>query len=71
MNKRAMKARLERYLDRRRLEVNIEKKKVMVFRKGGERKKNRLEVERERNRGNEGDEILMVGVSGKWQTARI
>lgn len=67
-----MIARLERYLDRRRLEVNIEKKKVMVFRKGGGReKKNRLKVERERNRGSEGDEVLMVGVSGKWQTARI
>ncbi|KMQ83443.1 axoneme-associated protein, partial [Lasius niger] len=36
---RAMLARTERYMDNKRLEVNVMKTKIMVFRKGGGRRK--------------------------------
>lgn len=37
---KAMIARLERYLDEKRLEVNVEKTKILIFKKeGGKRKK--------------------------------
>ncbi|KMQ87820.1 hypothetical protein RF55_12808 [Lasius niger] len=36
---KALVSRLERYLDRKGLELNVEKTKVMRFRKGGGRKK--------------------------------
>lgn len=36
---KAMLSRMERYVDRKRLEVNVEKTKVMRFRKGGGRRK--------------------------------
>lgn len=43
-NKEKMRSvieRLERYLDRKRLEVNTEKTKIMKFRKGGGKKEKR------------------------------
>lgn len=51
---RAMMNRLERYLERKGLELNEEKTKVMRFRKGGRRsKKNRLKMEGKEDRRSE------------------
>ena len=36
---KAMMKRLEHFLDRRKLNLNVEKSKVMVFKKGEEKKK--------------------------------
>lgn len=44
---------LESYIKWKSLKVNVEKTKVMRCRKEGEKKKNGVEKERERNRGSE------------------
>lgn len=52
---RGMIGKLERYLDRKGLELNVEKTKVMRCRKGGwEMEENRLEMEKKKDRGGQG-----------------
>jgi len=45
--------RLERYLERKRLELNMEKIKMMRLRKKEKKKENRLDVEKKKIRGSE------------------
>jgi len=46
---RSMIARLEGYMEKKRLELNVNKTKIMRFRKGGKDGKKRLEMEGEQN----------------------
>jgi len=47
---RSMIARLEGYMEKKRLELNVNKTKIMRFRKGGgKNRKKRLETEREQD----------------------
>lgn len=47
---RRMKERLEEYLDKKGLELNAEKTKIMKFRKERKKRKKELEIEKEKNR---------------------
>lgn len=51
---KSMVERLERYLDRKGLELNVEKTKVVRFRKGGTEEESELEMEGEKDRKSEG-----------------
>lgn len=48
---RAMMYKIEKYLERKRLELNVEKLKMMRFKKDGSRGKGDMEMERERGGG--------------------
>lgn len=61
---RSMIERLERYMERKRLEVNTEKTKIMRFRRGGHRMARKvwrgMETERKRAGGCEGVQVCGV-----------
>lgn len=48
---RAMVYKIEKYLERKRLELNVKKLKMMRFKKDGSRGKDDMEMERERGGG--------------------
>ncbi|KMQ82707.1 hypothetical protein RF55_22086 [Lasius niger] len=62
-----MMGKLEGYLEEKRLEVNVEKTKVMRFRRGGKVEKDGLEVERERGGGGEGFHVFRIQVAPEWR----
>lgn len=68
---RSMMERLEGYLERKTLELNPNKTKIMRFRKGGGRIKKKaveLAVEREDNRRGETISISRIRATKKWRT---
>ncbi|KMQ82304.1 hypothetical protein RF55_23446 [Lasius niger] len=62
-----MMGKLEGYLEEKRLEVNVEKTKVMRFRRGGKVEKNGLVVKREKGGGGEGFHVSRIQVATEWR----
>ncbi|KMQ82453.1 hypothetical protein RF55_22919 [Lasius niger] len=62
-----MMGKLEGYLEEKRLEVNVEKTKVMRFKRGGKVEEDGLVVEREKGRRGEGFHVFRIQAATEWR----
>lgn len=58
--------RVEKYLNEKRLELNREKIKIVRFRKGGKKERDKMDVEGKEDRGSEKNKIFEIYITDKW-----
>lgn len=64
---KSMLERLEGYIDRKGLKINVRMTKIRRFGRRREKEENEMEMERESDRGGEGIRLPGIQISGKWE----
>lgn len=64
---KSMLERLEGYIDRKGLKINVGMTKLGDLAGGREKEENEMEMERESDRGGEGIRLPGTQISGKWE----
>lgn len=63
---KSMLVRMEGYLDKKRLEINVKNTKVLNLRKEGEDEEEMLEIEREENRRGKRILLYKIHIAEDW-----
>lgn len=64
---KSMLERLEGYINRKGLKINVGMTKIRRFGRGREKEENEMEMERESDRRGEGIRLPGTQISGKWE----
>lgn len=64
---KSMLERLEGYIDRKGLKINVGMTKIRRFGRGREKEENDMKMERESDTGGEGIRLPGTQISGKWE----